>query len=133
MTDMESRIETYFDRVEQNIPTHRSDIGTLAERKNKYKLDYSRSYHGISKYANGTQCVDVNTKCDIITTLLEDGCITFEEFRMRMDKLTVETGSLKYFVNPAYQNGIESRRRAVGRKILVRERLQKKHDEKYSK
>ena len=131
MTDMDSRMEQYFYRLDNNIPTHRTDIGTLGERKNKYKLDYSRSYHGISKYANGTQCIDVNTKCDIITTLLEDGCITFEEFRTRMDKLTVETGSLKYFVNPAYQSGIESRRRAIYRKILVRERLQKKHDEKY--
>lgn len=133
MTDIESRLETYFDRVEQNIPTHRSDIGTLMERKNKYKIYYSRSYHGVGKFSNTDRCIDTNTKVDIIITLLEDNHIDLVEFRMRLNKLTVEEVGGLAFTNPAFQSGLDSRRREICRKSTIKQRLQKKHCEKYCK
>ena len=132
MTDMESRLETYFYRAENGMPTHRDDIGTMTERINKYKVYYSRCYHGAGKFINTNDCIDTRTKCDIILTLLEDGHIDLIEFRMRMNKLTIVEFSKRAFANPAFQSGLDSRRREISSKASVKHRLQKKHADKYS-
>ena len=131
MTDFQSRLETYFERVERKIPTHRDDIGTLVERKNKYKLYYSRTYHGVGKFASTLHCIENSTKVDLLITLLEDNCIDIIEFRMRINNTMVLSDGLA-FINPAFENGLESRRRVVRRKSSVKQRLQAKHAEKYS-
>ena len=130
MTHHESRLEVYYYRAQNNIPTHRSDIGTLTERINKYKVYYSRHYHGACKFINTDNCVDKSTKCDIILTLLEDGHIDLVEFRMRLDKLYIEECSEPSFANPAFQSGLESRRRGITKKAEIKYRLQKKLQKK---
>ena len=132
MTDLTSRYDTYFYRVENNIPTHRDDIGTLAGRKNKLKLSYATSYRRQGKFANTNDCIDIAFKYDIMLTLLEDGHIDHEEFKMRMKKLSITNMGLN-FINPAFQSGLESRRRTIVRKSSVFDRLRKKHCEKYCK
>ena len=132
MTNHASRLDTFFYRVEHNIPTHRSDIGTLAERKNKYKQYCSRSHLGVGKFINTQGCIDTYTKVDIILTLLEDGHIDHEEYRMRMNKLFIEDNSGLTFNNRAFQSGLESRRQVVIRKASVKQRLRKKLEDKYS-
>ena len=79
MTTLESRMVEYQKRLRQGIDTHRDDIGTLQERKNRYLLMYATYNRG--------QTIFIKFKCktDILLTLLEDGKISINRFNTEYD------------------------------------------------
>ena len=79
MTTLESRMVEYHKRCRQGIDTHRDDIGTLQERKNRYLLMYATYNRG--------QTIFIKFKCktDILLTLLEDGKISTNRFNTEYD------------------------------------------------
>ena len=91
MTDFESRFCTYLKREQRGLDTHRDDIGTLQERKNKILIIigqrgsvYSKEYY--SKEYASTFLI----KREILLTLLEDGGITFTDFDSRCKALIAQ-------------------------------------------
>ena len=79
MTDLYNRKATYVERHNAGLETHRDDIGTLADRVNRYKLDF--------KGAGGS--VQLSKKIDILMTLLEDGRISYEHFEIEEKTLGI--------------------------------------------
>ena len=79
MTSLESRLGEYWNRRRQGIDTHRDDIGTLLERKNKLMLMDNSYAEGHRAYIN------FKSKIDILLTLLEDGKISTNRFNTEYD------------------------------------------------
>lgn len=97
MTSLESRLGEYWNRRRQGIDTHRDDIGTLQERKNKYLLMDNTYTRGHKEY------LKFKCKVDILLTLLEDGKISTArfntdyklnqaDFQSKMDRGIVRSG-----------------------------------------
>ena len=79
MTSLESRLVEYHNRRRQGMDTHRDDIGTLQERKNKLMLMDNSYAEGHRAYIN------FKSKIDILLTLLEDGKISINRFNTEYD------------------------------------------------
>ena len=126
MTSLESRLVEYHNRRRRGIDTHRDDIGTLLERKNKYLLmdnTYSRGHNEFLKF----KC-----KIDIVLTLLEDGKITADRFNIEYGITQTDFQSkMDRRIVRSHKNLNEERiKRHFKQKKLV-ERLRDIHSQRY--
>ena len=85
MSDFKSRYFTYFERMRCGLDTHRDDIGTLQERKNKILIRAGR--RGGAEYSSKEYARTFLIKQEILMTLVEDGGITHTDFHSRFRAL----------------------------------------------
>jgi coproporphyrinogen III oxidase-like Fe-S oxidoreductase len=88
MSDYRSRLTTFVERRDKGLDTHRDDIGTLTERKNRILLKAARLSG--SEYSSKAYARNYLYRREILMTLLEDGAISIEEFDKRLDSLNIQ-------------------------------------------
>ena len=82
MTDLYNRKATYVERYNTGLDTRRDDIGTLADRNNRYKMHFVNEH-------NNQRSISLYTKLDIYMTLLEDGRISYKQFEIEEEKINI--------------------------------------------
>ena len=88
MSDFKSRYSTYAERSRRGLDTHRSDIGTLQERKNKILIKAGN--RGGTEYSSKEYARTFLIKREILLTLLEDGVITLIDFHSRFKAIIAQ-------------------------------------------
>lgn len=126
MTDCTSRLSVYNERMAAGINTHRDDIGTLQDRKNKRLLKVASYVKGNNHY------LEFVSRVDVVMTLLEDGNIGIVRFREEYIKhqgifqTKMDNGIVR---SARHNNEVKIQNHFKKKKTLTR--LQELYDEKY--
>jgi len=122
MSDFRSRLTTYFTRSRNGLDTHRDDIGTLAERKNRILLKAAR-YNG-TEYSTKGYAINYLYKREILMTLLEDGSISLPEFAERSESLTIQNNvEDQRQLSKQFLNNFNSGVRRIDSRLNLKKRL----------
>jgi len=126
MTDLTSRLAVFYERTDAGIDTHRDDIGTLKERKNRRKAK-------VASYAKGNNhYFEFVSRVDVVMTLLEDGNISNVRFNeeYRVAQITFQTKMDNGIVRSCQHNNEVKIQNHFKRKKTV-DRLRQLHAKKY--
>ena len=124
MTDFKSRYSTYFERLRCGLDTHRDDIGTLQERKNKILIKAGK--RGGTEYSSKEYARTFLIKREILMTLLEDGVITITDYNSRFKALIAQHQlDDQQQLSRAFNNNVQSATNPFKSKRRLIERLNK--------
>ena len=123
-----TRFEVFRNRIMAGEDTHRTDIGTLLERKNHImSRPIAKGVSGKKKYRA------ILFKLDLLTTLLEDHKISIDEFDVRYNETheilwkTLENREGIKTRNGTAENGVGK----IRKKFAQKDRLREIHAQRY--